>query len=214
MYDAPVSKKTFTRILSFFLAMMFLVSATALIASANEKASDDGQSIKDYIEKLNTMPYEEYMALYFDTPKATETIEFDATEAWYFTDAKGREYVLANNEWTMTEYDSEGEVKNTYTSTDGVLFTAADGTEVSIEGITLASVKEYDGVQAVYTPNTGAVTWKIDFSDYGVTTPGLYSIELHYYPVEGKAAAIEREFYINGDAPFSEARALELASHN
>ncbi len=195
--------------------MMFLVSATALIASANEKASDEGQSIKDYIEKLNTMPYEEYMALYFDaeTPVATETIEFDATTAWYFTDSKGRDYTLVNNTWTMTEYGSEGEVKNTYTSADGVHFTAADGTEVSIEGTTLASVKEYDGVQAVYTPNTGAVTWKIDFSDYGVTTPALYSIELHYYPVEGKAAAIEREFYINGDAPFSEARSLELSKN-
>lgn len=210
-----MSKKTFTRILSFFLAMMFLVSATALVTGAEEKTSNNGQSIKDYIEKLNSMPYEEYMALYFheENFNATETITVDATEKWYFTDSKGREYTLTNNTWSMTEYDSEGNVKKTYTSADGVNFTATDGTEVSIEGTTLASVQTYDGVQAVYTPNTGSVTWRVDLSAYGITTPALYSVELRYYPIEGKAAAIEREFYINGDAPFSEARSLALAKN-
>ncbi len=64
---------------------------------------------------------------------------------------------------------------------------------------------EYDGIPALYTPGDGIVTFKLEN-----VKEGIYSIRLHLYPVEGKATAIEREFYINGKAPFKETRSLTI----
>ena len=38
--------------------------------------------------------------------------------------------------------------------------------------------------------------------------PGLYHIRIHYFPMEGKSAAIEREFRINGEIPFTGAEII------
>ncbi|MFC5989196.1 extracellular solute-binding protein [Marinicrinis lubricantis] len=50
---------------------------------------------------------------------------------------------------------------------------------------------------AVMTPETGTISW-----DVKVSESGLYHMRIHYYPVEGKSSAIEREFALNGAVPF------------
>lgn len=60
-------------------------------------------------------------------------------------------------------------------------------------------VDRYEGEsgKAVITPETGTISW-----DVQVDRPGLYNVRIHYYPMEGKSSAIERQFAINGEVPF------------
>jgi len=71
-----------------------------------------------------------------------------------------------------------------YAGTDGDGFTIEQG----LQGL--------DGT-AVLTPESGAIHW-----DVPVEKAGLYSIRVHYLPIEGKSSAIERQVAINGEVPF------------
>ena len=73
---------------------------------------------------------------------------------------------------------------------------------------TTAEVKKetFDGVEGLVTPENGEVTWKVN-----VPKTGKYAIKLTYWPVEGKPAAIQREFKINGAVPFVEAYYITLS---
>jgi ABC-type glycerol-3-phosphate transport system substrate-binding protein len=57
--------------------------------------------------------------------------------------------------------------------------------------------------KAVLTPETGTISWKVNIEE-----PGLYQIRVHYYPMEGKSSAIERELLINHQVPFKGAELL------
>ena len=82
-----------------------------------------------------------------------------------------------------------------------------DATQYDKE-LTTADVKvdTFDGVEALYTPSVGTTVWKVK-----VPAEAKYSMLIEYYPVEGKAASIERVFRLNGEIPFAEARYLTLA---
>ena len=74
------------------------------------------------------------------------------------------------------------------------------------------TVGEYDGVQAVLTPATGTVAWKVPVD---IAERSLYTVTLVYYSYvkegeETRADSIERVFKINGKVPFSEARSLTV----
>lgn len=56
-------------------------------------------------------------------------------------------------------------------------------------------------------PESGSVTWSTD----QITEQARYNVIVEYYPVENKAASIERIFKINGEVPFSEARYMTLS---
>ena len=62
-------------------------------------------------------------------------------------------------------------------------------------------VVDKDGVKGLYIPDTYDVTWVTN----KITAPGRYNIVIKYYPVENKAAPIEKMLRINGKIPFSEA---------
>ena len=68
-----------------------------------------------------------------------------------------------------------------------------------VEGTGFEVVDQYEGLagKAVITPETGEISW-----DVNLPSAGLYNIRVHYYPIEGKSSAIEREFLINGEIPF------------
>ncbi len=74
--------------------------------------------------------------------------------------------------------------------------TSGDGfhVEQGLEGL--------DG-EAVLTPEAGSIEWKV-----AVEQAGLYNLRVHYYPLEGKSSAIERQFEINGEVPFKGADIL------
>ncbi|SEO18149.1 ABC-type glycerol-3-phosphate transport system, substrate-binding protein [Amphibacillus marinus] len=56
---------------------------------------------------------------------------------------------------------------------------------------------------SIKTDEIGSVHWEVE-----VDQPGLYNIEIKYYPIEGKSSSIERELYINGQLPFQGAATL------
>lgn len=211
-----MGKRTFTRIACMALAVLFLVSAAAFAVSADGGFSGNvtDKSIADYIDTANTISYDEYISRnreYFDaaqTRTGTENrISFDATQGWVywtggvdkFGQGKGNRVLIDGTDgWQLTD-------------TDGNTYTAAEAEAAGYNLDALAKQAQYGGVDAVYTPSTGSVSWTLNLSAAGITESGLYSVTLVYYPVEGKAASIEREFFINYEAPFSEARSITLA---
>ena len=52
-------KQKFTRIVCLIMAMLFLVSAAAITVSADSDSGVTNTSIKDYMEELNTISYQE-----------------------------------------------------------------------------------------------------------------------------------------------------------
>ena len=67
-------------------------------------------------------------------------------------------------------------------------------------------VEEYDGQAGLYTSSESEVSWIVN-----VPENAKYAIMIEFYPVEGKAASIERVFKINDQVPFGEARYLTLS---
>jgi hypothetical protein len=55
--------------------------------------------------------------------------------------------------------------------------------------------------KSIITPEEGYVEWEAE-----IPQAGFYNIEINYYPIKGRSAAIERELMINGEVPFSRAR--------
>lgn len=70
-------------------------------------------------------------------------------------------------------------------------------TEAVGEGFKLADRLHGSDGKVIITPESGAISW-----DVVVDEPGLYNLRIHYYPIEGKSSAIERELAINGEVPF------------
>ena len=66
---------------------------------------------------------------------------------------------------------------------------------------------EADGKEGLYIPDSGTVTWNVN----GVTGPTKYNIQIEYYPIANKSAAVERIFMVNGEVPFAEARYLSIS---
>ena len=203
--ETQMRKTKFTRLISLSLAMLILVSSAVISVAAGGYDNTTDKSIYDYVDELNTISYEEYMTRYANLfvgegKPATVTIEFDATKDWTFRDRSGNVITIANGNWTLTTKAGD----KTYTSIE-------DAEKAGFKKANLVYVTEYEGTPAIYTPSTGSTTWTVDLSSYGITEAALYNIQLRYYPVVGKSVSIEREFYINSEAPFSEARSLTLA---
>ena len=211
-----MGKKTVTRVLCMALAVLFLVSSAVIAVSAD--GNETGESILDkFAETANSISYDSYIDEHKELFHAAEIrtgneprITFDATKNWvYYTGGFGKDddgvvigkgnqvQVDPVNGWTLT--------------VNGNTFTKDEAVSANYNLDALARLDTYDGVNAVYTPSTGSISWTLDLTAAGITEPGLYSISLIYYPVEGKAASIEREFFINYEVPFSEARSLTIA---
>nr|WP_255570167.1 extracellular solute-binding protein [Cohnella sp. CFH 77786] len=75
---------------------------------------------------------------------------------------------------------------------EGESFADHDG-----DGFQVVDRYEGESGKAVITPETGTIGW-----DVQVNRPGLYNVRIHYFPMEGKSSAIERQFAINGEVPF------------
>ncbi len=229
-------KKKFTRLICLALACLFLVSTIAVAVSADQTGSVTDKSIEDYVDKLSTMSYKEYMAMYptlFADPDTDfEPISFDATKGWTF-ELEGKKtltlgdednpVVLYSGKWNA-KVQMEGDqwtlqVVEPYLDANENIRETVHATYSSIEAAVEAGVVDEDslaylgsfgGRTAIYTPDIGSVTWTLDLASHGISETGLYQISIEYYSVSGKSAAAEREFYVNGEAPFSEARSLTL----
>ena len=80
---------------------------------------------------------------------------------------------------------------------DGAAFSACNGFE--------GEIRELDGVKAAVTDVSGSITYT-----FTVTEPGLYNLDIDYYPLEGYGDTIERVLYLDGEIPYSEARCIQF----
>ena len=179
-------KTKFQRIASFLLVLCMLACGGTVAAAAE---SQDGtvlnpsvtdKTIEDYKEELESISYSEYVKSFVGIADATETIIVDP----------------------IRDLDMSKTTLGWLSDEDFAKLVADKTLASSLVGIYQT---QYDGRDALYTPGDGTVTFTL--SD---VKEGLYSIRIIYYPVEGKATSIEREFYINGKAPFKEARSLTI----
>ena len=70
----------------------------------------------------------------------------------------------------------------------------------------IGEAKDYGGREAIVTPGTGSVTWKVTIPE-----KAKYIIKIKYYAVDdGKANSVERVLYVNNRIPFAEARYLTI----
>ncbi|MEK0313278.1 extracellular solute-binding protein [Cohnella sp. 56] len=76
---------------------------------------------------------------------------------------------------------------------EGERFAGTDGA-----GFEIASGYEGLDGEAVLTPDAGSIRWEVH-----VPVAGLYSVRIHYFPIEGKSSSAERRFMINGTVPFA-----------
>lgn len=140
-------------------------------------ASSSNSQMSEIKEILGSISYNAYLEEHADIPSAKSEVVIDAT--------KGYEYVALNgNVYDPNSTFAEGE---------------------NLRGLAHVT-DEYEGVNALYVPGTGTVTWTTD----AIKTAAKYSIVIDYYPVQEKSASIERVFMINGSVPFSEARYLTI----
>lgn len=77
------------------------------------------------------------------------------------------------------------------------------------------------GKKALFTPDSGTMTWKFEVPQYELNGPGqqdlsyVYTIEIDYFPinVNDNVATVERALLIDGSIPFSEARSLSFSKN-
>ncbi len=79
-------------------------------------------------------------------------------------------------------------------------FTVEDGTGYEM--------KTVEGVQALFTPQNGSVSWNVEIDE-----TAKYAIKIDYYADKNRSTSIERILKINDKVPFAEARFLTLPKH-
>lgn len=130
---------------------------------------------------------------------------------YYPSRSSDQQLALAVSDFTAVTDESN---ENSYTSYLQSYETAARPDQiVRIEGENYENagessfevVEQFEGLngKAVLTTETASISWKIP-----IEQAGLYNLRVHYYPIEGKSSAIEREFMINGGIPFKGADIL------
>ena len=101
---------------------------------------------------------------------------------------------------SLSEYeqyiaDKENAPMDAVIEIKGTEFSACDGFD--------GEIRNLDGVDAVCTDVSGSITYT-----FQVTQPGLYNLDIDYYPLEGYGDTIERALYLDGQIPYSEARSI------
>ena len=202
-----MGKKKFTRVASFIMAMLLLVSSAVIAVSASETSVTD-KSINDYISMSGVVTYDEYRALEFAERQIAEnTLVFDAMKNWEFKSTNG-------DTVRFVDVNGDGAEDWTLTTKDGKVLTEeevrAENSGYDINDY--VHITEKNGKKGLYTPALGSVTWTLEMRDGegNLIPPAIYNISTEYYPPKNKSAAVEREFYINGEVPYVEARSLTL----
>ena len=121
-------------------------------------------------------------------------ITFDTEEMLELLNAISyREYIQ--------EYASVKKAENVIVI-DAIKDVNVDKTDIDVT----TSVDTFDGVTALVTPGTGEVSWTVT-----VPETAKYTVKIVCYALDdGKVNSVERIFKINGKAPFSEARYLNI----
>ena len=139
----------------------------------------------------------------------------DSTTDVTTSDIKELLNAISYNEY-ISEYKDVPRAQSEYVidATKGWTYVTSGGAEYTSDSEigddvkkNVAHLETYDGVEALYTPSSGIVTWELE----GITELTKYSMIIECYPVENKSASIERMFKINNSVPFSEARNMNIS---
>lgn len=130
---------------------------------------------------------------------------FSSIWAFYPSNSSDPGYVQAMADFEAVFHETREDSYDNYLIThseaerpdETIRIEGEDFVEVIGEGFQV--VDRFEGLdgKAVITPEEGTIYW-----DVQIDNPGMYNIRIHYYPMEGKSSAIEREFAINGEVPF------------
>ena len=224
----------FTRILCLAMALLLLVSATAISAGAAGTVAQDHKSnvsdlLADYEKEKNTISYFAYMqehaAFFADgstLPRVTSDKVFDLKEMdLVFTDISKNVITIKDGAWSMTVAKTGAVYNSVADAIDPAKGNFALKDLVFITNLHYA-VSEFGTQQVVYTPSTGETQWTLDLGAMGINEATLSSIRLVYFPILtmngetiGKSAAIERQFALGSGAtissPFKEVHAIRLS---
>ena len=210
----------FQRILALMLALVFLLTAGAVTASAATNAdSTTDVTASDLKALLNAISYKEYIAQYGDVPRG-EAITIDATQNYtYVIDAaQVHSYlpaILEKDTITLKAGDDLALLADEYAKAINAEVKKVNAEGASVKEVTadeilgkLARIDTYDGQEALFTPSTGTATW--DISDK-IDGAKKYVMIIDCYPVANKSASVERILKVNGTVPFAEARYITIS---
>ncbi len=191
-----MKKTRFCRLIAFLLAVMLLIGVNAVTVGASS-ASDSSTSLDKIREKMSAISYKDYQINNGSVEVATgQDVVISALDNCYFNPNAGGKEL--------------GDPVGASSQLDPMW----------------AHFEKAEGVDGLYVPSRGKVTWVTDRFAGNVDSEGAflakkYTLEIVYYSsmdvdafgnrVErSKATSIERVFKINGEAPFAEARYMTV----
>ncbi|MDF2542080.1 MAG: hypothetical protein K0S47_1798 [Herbinix sp.] len=127
-----------------------------------------------------------------------------------FSGIKGKAETVANNqENSAQEFNIAGayseyllQHKDAASGSDNLTFTADSFSESIGEVEKITDTTKTAGVAgAVYTGEDSSISWEVTISE-----SGMYNVFMNYLPAEGNGNDIERNIYIDGEIPYSEAQ--------
>lgn len=79
---------------------------------------------------------------------------------------------------------------------------------VRVEDMEVEAYQDYEGMEgtSIRTGESGLIEYEVN-----IQTPGFYDISLLYYPIEGKNAAIQRSFFIDGELLYDQLAMIEFS---
>lgn len=186
-----MKRNRLVRAMALVLAVLTFVGAFGISASAEAAPASSvgsGMTADEMKELLNSDSYAEYIAEHPDV-KGEGDVVVDGVAVYSYTDGSVTYY-----------YDAEA---------NGFYKFDENGIRVDVAKSDIAiAIGEYGGENALYTPASGTVTWKVN-----VPAAGRYAIEIEYYQIGDNATSIERMFYIDGKIPFSQARYFTFSKY-
>ena len=195
------------RLFALLMAVVMLMGTALPVLADDPTDPSSGNSgtktLAELSEAFNTISYEEYKS------NLTEYYDLDAQLAK--ASGKTAEEIAAlsirqRKELIASCIDEMNKTLRTGRSVS-IDITAIDTEATTATNYSFADYTDALGAtaSAIYVPDTGVTAWKVN-----VPESGLYALRIRYAAASDKKNSIERNFYINGAIPFTEARSMVL----
>lgn len=190
-----MKKKCTKKVLSLLLALLFVLSGLVLPIAADTSESENITS-KTVDSSITDATIDDIR----------EILDADSYDAYVLGNSTAVKTEVNGSKVTVYEWKVPAGKDEIRIDAIGNLY--AEGTDAKTK------VETYDGVEALYTPASGTVSWKVSIPE-----DARYNVVLECFPVyknsEGvqvsKTASVERIFRINSAIPFKEARYLTIS---
>ena len=182
-----MKKKNIQRFLSLVLALTFVLSSGVLAVSAEEVVTTTAAPTDKSNSSITSSTID-------DVREILESESYEDYWDEYHTQVDGQQI------WTVAPGKAEIVI-------DAIKDLDKDNTDADYK------IEIYDGVEALYTPSQGTVSWRVSIPEQG-----RYIVVIDCYPVAytndgvkvSKDTAVERIFRINDKVPFLESRYISI----